>query len=97
MPTISITLKCTLKEFYCGCMKTVSYKKQVIGLDGKTITQQTANKQVEIKPGMSYKTTFTFKGEGHQQPGHSPSDLFITLELVPPAPNSGDYYINSCY
>ena len=38
MPTINITLKCTLKEFYQGCMKTVSYKKQVIGLDGKTIT-----------------------------------------------------------
>ena len=46
---------------------------------------------------MNHKTTFTFKGEGHQQPGHSPSDLFISLELVPPAPSSQDYYINSRY
>lgn len=46
---------------------------------------------------MNHQTTFTFKGEGHQQPGHKPSDLFVCLELVPPNPSSRDYYINSRY
>lgn len=65
MPTVAVSLKTTLKELYCGCIKTVSYNKQVIGLDGKTVTNTTANKQIEIKPGMNHLSTFTFKGEGH--------------------------------
>ena len=46
MPTIVVSLPTTLKQFYSGCLKTVSYNKQVIGLDGKTVNSTTANKQI---------------------------------------------------
>jgi len=33
---ILITLDCTLHEFYNGCMKQVTYERQVLQHDGKT-------------------------------------------------------------
>ena len=37
MPDVHITLKCTLKDFYCGARKNVTYDRQVVGLDGRTV------------------------------------------------------------
>jgi hypothetical protein len=37
MPTIEVQVPVTLKEFYNGCIKTVSYQKQTIALDGQTL------------------------------------------------------------
>jgi DnaJ-class molecular chaperone len=59
----------TLKEFYNGCIKTISYQKQIICLDGKSVQTTTANKKIEIKPGMDQANTFTFASEGNQSPG----------------------------
>jgi len=67
--TIYINVPTTLKEFYNGCIKTVSYQKQIICLDGKTVTTTTTNKLIEIKPGMDATNSLTFAGEGNQQPG----------------------------
>jgi hypothetical protein len=39
---INLTLDVTLKEFYCGSKKTVSYERQVVGLDGRTVKNETS-------------------------------------------------------
>ena len=41
------------------------------------------NKQIEIKAGMDQNDNFTFKGEGHQQPGRPNSNLFINFVQAP--------------
>eukprot|EP00354_Favella_ehrenbergii_P005461 CAMPEP_0170457428 /NCGR_PEP_ID=MMETSP0123-20130129/4719_1 /TAXON_ID=182087 /ORGANISM="Favella ehrenbergii, Strain Fehren 1" /LENGTH=116 /DNA_ID=CAMNT_0010721209 /DNA_START=208 /DNA_END=558 /DNA_ORIENTATION=+ len=43
----------TLEEMYNGSRKTVSYEKQVLGLDGRTIKTQQAEVTIYVKPGMS--------------------------------------------
>jgi len=77
---------CTLKELYNGCIKTVNYQRQTIALDGKTLQQTVSNKQVEVKAGMDPIHSFTFAGEGHQQPGRKHSNLFVKLVMMPPHP-----------
>jgi len=37
MPSIEVSVPTTLKEFYNGCLKTVSYERQTISLDGKSL------------------------------------------------------------
>jgi DnaJ-class molecular chaperone len=34
---ITITVEITIKELYCGSRKEVSYERQVVGLDGRTV------------------------------------------------------------
>lgn len=87
----------TLKEFYNGCIKTVSYKRQKTALDGRTLSYQVCNKQIEIKPGMDVNDNFKYIGEGHQQPGQKPSNLYVNFQQMPPNPNSADYEVASRY
>jgi DnaJ-class molecular chaperone len=82
MPTIEVMVPTTLQEFYTGCMKTISYQRQTIGLDGKNVHYVVINRQVEVKPGMTMHNNYTFKGEGHQQPGHNPSNLYVNFQLM---------------
>ena len=66
MPTVEVKVPTTLKEFYNGCIKTISYSRQTVGLDGKTVTYKVCNKQIEVKPGMDIHDNYRYKGEGHQ-------------------------------
>lgn len=43
-PTIQVMLPCTLKELYNGCIKTISYHRQTVALDGKTVSEAACNK-----------------------------------------------------
>jgi DnaJ family protein B protein 13 len=65
MPTIEVRLPCSLKELYNGCMKTISYERQAVALDGKTVNNIICNKTIEVKPGSDPINNYTFKGEGH--------------------------------
>lgn len=47
-----VKAKLTLKEFFCGAHKVVSYERQVVGLDGRTVKQETSTVEVVVKPGM---------------------------------------------
>jgi DnaJ-class molecular chaperone len=38
---VKVELSVTLKEFYSGSKKTVRYDRQVLGLDGRTVTTET--------------------------------------------------------
>jgi hypothetical protein len=65
MPSIEVTVPTTLQEFYNGCVKTVSFEKQIVSLDGKSISKIQATKEIEIKPGMDVQNSYSFVGEGH--------------------------------
>ena len=49
---INLTLDVHLKEFYCGSQKTVTYYRQVVGLDGHTVKSEQSQVDVYIRPGM---------------------------------------------
>lgn len=51
---------------YNGARKDVTYKKQVLGLDGRTIKKQKACVTIMVKPGMDCSHTMKLKGEGNQ-------------------------------
>ena len=93
MQTIQVVVPTTLKEFYNGCIKTVSYQKQTIALDGKTHTQTVCNKQIEIKAGMDTHTSLTYPAEGHQQQGSKHSHLFVIFQQIPPNYQSPDFLV----
>ena len=72
----------TLREFYCGSIKQVRYQRQVVGLDGRTVRQESACVDAVIKPGTHEAVTLTFKNEGNQQPKGKFSDLIVKFKLV---------------
>ena len=79
---ISVTVDVTLEEMYNGSRKTVSYKKQVLGLDGRTVKQQDASVDIFIKPGMQISNKMTLRGEGNQQAKRDPTNLNICFKQV---------------
>ena len=97
MPSIEVTVPTTLQEFYNGCFKTVSFEKQIVSLDGKSISKIQATKEIEIKPGMDVQNSYSFVGEGHQQPGRSPSNLYIYFKYEPTDSSSPDFKVTQRY
>jgi DnaJ-class molecular chaperone len=63
---VVVDIPCTLQEFYNGCIKTISYQRQQLALDGHTTKLQTQSKDIIVKPGFSPNNHFIYKGEGHQ-------------------------------
>lgn len=79
MPDVHVVLECTLKDFYCGARKEVSYERQVVGLDGRTLSQEINAVQVFVRPGMKEGTEFTFAAKGNEATRGHPSDLYVKL------------------
>ena len=46
---------------------------------------------------MDPNNNFTYKGEGHQQPGRPASNLYVNFVNAPPLPQSKDYDVTSRY
>ena len=80
MADVHVTLACSLKDFYCGARKTVTYERQVVGLDGRTVRQETCDHEVFVRAGMKVGTSFKCAGKGNETPRRPPSDLYIKLE-----------------
>lgn len=59
---IHVKLDVSLKEFYCGSKKQVSYDRQVVGYDGRTVKTETSSVEVYIRPGMLESQELLFKG-----------------------------------
>ena len=76
---VEVTVLCTIAEFYNGSMKQVMYNRTKIGLDGRTYTTVPEYQAVQVKPGDSHNTMFTFRGKGNEEYGHPRSDLIIKL------------------
>ena len=62
---IEVTIDCTLKEFYCGSMREITFVRDEIHHVPKVSTQFKRTKQIEVKPGYSEKTVLVFRGEGN--------------------------------
>ena len=85
---IDVTVDVTLEEMYNGSRKSVSYEKQVLGLDGRTVKKQTASVTVYVKPGMEASNTMTLVGEGNQQAKRDPTNLNVSFKQVSSAKDS---------
>ena len=85
---INVTVDVSLNEIYNGSRKVVSYEKQVLGLDGRTIKKQKASVDVYVKPGMENDHKMTLRGEGNQQAKLPATDLHIQFRYVPCAQGS---------
>lgn len=77
---ITVTLSVSLKEFYCGSHKDVSYERQVVGLDGRSVKNETSVVEVYIRPGMLETQELVFKCKGNEQPGQVPTNLIIKFK-----------------
>jgi len=83
---VKIDVPVTVAEFYNGCVKDVTYERQVVALDGHTARQEECVKTFVIKAGMAAGTKLRFRGDGNQQLKREPTDLIVTLV---DAPNDG--------
>lgn len=61
-----IRCECTLEELYLGCMKRLTYEREVLGLDEKSTKKKSDNMEFEIKPGYSEGTVLRFPGRGNE-------------------------------
>ena len=77
---MQITCTCSLKEFFYGSTKLLSFDKTITQGDG--ITQETVHveKEIEVKPGMKPGHVLRFVGEGNQPSDRLVGDLVVTIE-----------------
>ena len=40
MCDINVSVTCTLKDFFCGVKKFACFERQVVGIDGKTVSKE---------------------------------------------------------
>ena len=66
---LTVTVKCTLEEFYYGCKKTINFERMILLGDGNHQKYGLGTKVIHVKPGMGPSDSLTFEGEGHQRPG----------------------------
>jgi DnaJ-class molecular chaperone len=52
MPDINVKVDLTIKEIFCGVRKEVTYERQTLGLDGRTVRQETSSVSVVVRPGI---------------------------------------------
>jgi len=88
MDDVHITVECSLQEFFNGARKNVSYSRQVVGLDGHTITNETAEVTVFVRPGMLESTELVLRRKGNQQPKQEATDLYVHFKLAKSAAES---------
>ena len=50
---ITVTLECTLYEFYNGCQKKVEYDREVMLLDKISTRTEREEMTINVKPGFS--------------------------------------------
>lgn len=81
MSDVHVNLDVSLKEFYCGSRKQVSYARQVVGFDGRTVKTETSTVDVYIRPGMLESQELIFKGQGNEQPHQPATDLIVTFKM----------------
>ena len=77
---IAVVVGVTLEEMYNGARKQVSYKKDCLGLDGRTIKKQEAYVTIMVKPGMEVSHKMTLNGEGNQQAKLPATNLKISFK-----------------
>lgn len=79
---IVLVMECTLKEFFNGSQKNVSYDRQVIRHDAKTTHTVHENFNVTVQPGYTEETKLVFKGKGNEARGHGASNLVVKFKEV---------------
>lgn len=62
---ITITVDCTLEEFYNGSIKQIHYEREIVQHDAKTKKMEPCIQQIEVKPGFSESSELVFKKKGH--------------------------------
>ena len=80
---IEVTLECSLYELYNGCLKKVTYDKNILTHDGKTVISRREELNVEVKPGFSETTIVSYPSKGNEAAGHKPSKLVIKFKQTP--------------
>lgn len=76
---LTLTVKCTIEEFYYGCQKKIHFERLNLTEGGKQ-EMIVDTKLIHIKPGMGVHSELIFEGEGHMRAGQPRSDLVVTFK-----------------
>ena len=93
---IDVTVEATLDEFFNGSKKKVTYDRQVVGLDGRTIKTVSASVNVFVRPGMPESQTLKLKGHGNESVKNEPTDLNIKFKMIPSQSGSNSAKFTRC-
>ena len=80
LPPIDVDLECTLEELYNGCIKTIKYKKKIIGYDLRAREEKEITIDVEVFKGYDKTSVIKFKEMGNEAPGVKNSDLIVHIK-----------------
>lgn len=58
----------------------MTYQRQIVDLDGRTLRQESATEEIFIRPGMKRGTVFHLKGRGNEMARRTPTDLYVKIE-----------------
>lgn len=77
---ITVTVECTLAEFYNGSMKQVHYEATQVQHDARTCKQVQRFLNVQVHPGFSEKTVLTYKNKGNEVVGRDATNLVVKFK-----------------
>lgn len=80
---IVITLKCTLLEFYFGCIKEIMYTRHELYKESKNTKEVEWRREIQVHPGFSNNTVLRFLNQGHMKFGEDTTALVIKFEEIP--------------
>ncbi|KAM3145139.1 hypothetical protein pb186bvf_002814 [Paramecium bursaria] len=79
---LEVKVDCTLNEIYNGCIKKVTYGRQVLNKDGRTTRQLIETKEIKIDRGIEQGQKIVFQELGNEQAGFNPSDLIFVVNQL---------------
>ena len=79
---IEVTVECTIAEFLMGSMKQINYQICQVQHDARTTKQVARSQAVQVNPGFSESTIVTYKGQGNEVIGKSPTNLIVKFKQI---------------
>ena len=74
-------MDCSIEEFYNGSLKTLTYHKDILRGDGRSIENVEETMIIEVKPGYSTETVLVFKDRGNEKYACQRSALKVMFSL----------------
>ena len=83
---INLNLKCTLEEFYNGSLKKLTYQRDQIQPNGRSVVKVDEEIVIDVKPGFDVGTALTYPNRGNEQFSFPRSSLIVKLQLDESSP-----------
>jgi DnaJ-class molecular chaperone len=79
LPPVEVFLECTLEELYNGCVKKLTYERQVLNSDNRTTVAKKEDLDIEVFKGYDKNTILPFPGYGNEGAGQRTCKYYFNI------------------